>query len=93
MGTALKLTAKGQITLKKEFLQHLGVEIGSLLEVEKLPDGGLKISAHMAENRTSFADFAGIFPNPTGKTVTLEEINDCIAQSYAQAGMKGLEEP
>nr|WP_314269445.1 AbrB/MazE/SpoVT family DNA-binding domain-containing protein [uncultured Kingella sp.] len=91
MPATLKLTAKGQITLKKEFLQHLGADIGSVLNVEKLPDGGLKISAVQPENPVSFADFAGIFGNPSGRKFSIDEINETIAEAYAEAGMQGLE--
>ena len=45
MAVQLKLTSKGQITLKKEFLQHLGADDGTVLDVEKLADGAIKISA------------------------------------------------
>lgn len=91
MPATLKLTAKGQITLKKEFLQHLGAGIGSVLNVEKLPDGGLKISAKKPEKTVSFADFAGIFDNPTGRAFSIGEINEAVAKAYAEAGMQGLD--
>lgn len=91
MPATLKLTAKGQITLKKEFLQHLGAGIGSVLNVEKLPDSGLKISTAQPEKNVSFADFAGIFDNPAGRRFSIGEINEAIAEAYAEAGMQGLD--
>ncbi|QNT59483.1 hypothetical protein AABM17_492 [Neisseria musculi] len=90
MGTTLKLTAKGQITLKKELLQHLGVGIGELLEVEKLPDGGLKIRAGETENRHGIMNMAGCLQGKSSVRLSIEEINEAIAESYAQAGMRGL---
>lgn len=36
----LTVTAKGQITLRKELLDHLGVRPGARLHVDKLPEGG-----------------------------------------------------
>ncbi|WP_325320501.1 AbrB/MazE/SpoVT family DNA-binding domain-containing protein [Kingella oralis] len=91
MPATLKLTAKGQITLKKEFLQHLGADMGSVLNVEKLPNGGLRISTAKPEKIPgSFADFAGIFNNPTGRRFSIDEINETVAEAYAEAGIQGL---
>ena len=42
---SLAVTVKGQVTLKRNLLQHLGVERGSRIEVEKLPGGELRIRA------------------------------------------------
>ena len=89
--TTLTLTAKGQITLKKELLQHLGVGVGDKINVEKLPDGSLSIQAvKRPEKMRSFADFAGCLPNKTGKTFSIEEINEAIAEAYVEAAMRGL---
>lgn len=89
--TTLTLTAKGQITLKKELLQHLGINVGDKINVEKLPNGSLSIQAvKQPEKARSFADFAGCLPNKTGKTFSIEEINEAIADAYAEAGVQGL---
>ena len=45
MGSSLGVTAKGQVTLKRELLQHLGVEPGERVEFEKLPGGELRVRA------------------------------------------------
>ena len=37
----LTVTAKGQVTLRKELLTHLGVQPGEKIAVHKLPDGGI----------------------------------------------------
>ena len=37
--TTLTITAKGQITLKREVLEHLGLQPGSRVEVDLLPNG------------------------------------------------------
>ena len=37
--STLTITAKGQVTLRKDFLQHLGVRPGDKITVDKLPDG------------------------------------------------------
>jgi antitoxin PrlF len=42
---SLAVTVKGQITLKRDLLQHLGIEPGERIEFEKLPGGELRIRA------------------------------------------------
>ena len=44
MGT-LTVTAKGQVTLRKDILKHLGVQPGEKLIVDKLPDGRVEVKA------------------------------------------------
>ncbi len=41
---ALTVTAKGQVTLRKDLLKHLGVRPGEQIEVETLPDGRVENS-------------------------------------------------
>lgn len=84
MGTALKLTAKNQLTLKKEFLIHLGIGSGDRLEISKLPNGELKLSA--VKKTRSFADVAGLLSRKDGKVFNIDQINEAIADSYAAAG-------
>jgi bifunctional DNA-binding transcriptional regulator/antitoxin component of YhaV-PrlF toxin-antitoxin module len=39
--TVLTVTSKGQVTLKRDVLRHLGVKPGEKIEVDLLPDGKL----------------------------------------------------
>ena len=41
----LTVTAKGQVTLRKELLKHIGVQPGEKIAVDKLPDGTIAIKA------------------------------------------------
>ena len=43
--TTMKVTAKGQVTLRKDLLKHLGVQPGDRLEVDRLPDGRIEVRA------------------------------------------------
>jgi len=79
--TLLALTAKGQLTLKRDLLQHLGVEPGQRLEFEKLPAGELRIRA--AKPRGSINSFIGRFAGRVKKPVSIEEMNEIIASSWA----------
>jgi bifunctional DNA-binding transcriptional regulator/antitoxin component of YhaV-PrlF toxin-antitoxin module len=44
--TTLSVTARGQVTFRKDVLQHLGIRPGEKIELQKLPDGRvvLKVS-------------------------------------------------
>ncbi len=37
--TTLTLTARGQVTFRKDVLQHLGIRPGERIELDKLPGG------------------------------------------------------
>ena len=43
--STLTVTAKGQVTLRKDLLKHLGVQPGEKIMVDKLPDGRIEIKA------------------------------------------------
>ncbi|MCJ2118213.1 AbrB/MazE/SpoVT family DNA-binding domain-containing protein [Methylobacterium sp. J-001] len=42
---SLAVTVKGQVTLKRDLLQHLGVKPGERIDFEKLPAGELRVRA------------------------------------------------
>jgi len=79
--TALAVTAKGQVTLKRDLLQHLGIQPGQRLEFEKLPQGELRIKA--ARPRGSIDHFIGRFAGRVGKPISIEEMNEIIESSWA----------
>lgn len=80
--TTLTVTAKGQVTLKKELLQHLGVKPGQKIEVDMLPDGRLAIEA-AREKTGSWEDLLGLLAGKTDKVATIEEMNDVIRKGWA----------
>ena len=41
----LTVTSKGQITLRKDLLRHLGIHPGEQVSVDKLPDGRIEVRA------------------------------------------------
>jgi len=54
----LTITSKGQVTLRKEVLKHLGVQPGEKIFVELLPGGQMTVRA---EKRTGkISDVFGI---------------------------------
>ncbi|HMQ58588.1 MAG TPA: AbrB/MazE/SpoVT family DNA-binding domain-containing protein [Rhizobiaceae bacterium] len=78
--TTLTVTAKGQVTLKKELLKHLGVKPGEKVDVEELPDGKLAITA--ARRKGSWAEFYGILAGKTDKVATIDEMNEAIERGW-----------
>lgn len=79
--TTLTVTAKGQVTLRKELLQHLGVEPGQKIEVNPLPGGRIEVKAAHPEG--SIDGFIGLLAGKTGKVATTEEINEAAARGWA----------
>ncbi len=76
----LTVTAKGQVTLRKELLEHLGVQPGQKVTVEKLPDGRVEVRA---APKGDISRVFGMLHDPEGKTFTIEEINEAIAKGWA----------
>lgn len=79
--TTLTVTAKGQVTLRKELLQHLGVSPGQKIEVCELPGG--RIEARAARPAGTIDGFIGLLAGKNKKVLTIDEINDVAARSWA----------
>lgn len=79
--TTLTVTARGQVTLKKELLQHLGVEPGDKIELDLLPDGRGMLKA--AQPSGAIEGFIGLLAGRTAKVATLEEIHAAATQGWA----------
>jgi bifunctional DNA-binding transcriptional regulator/antitoxin component of YhaV-PrlF toxin-antitoxin module len=78
---ALSVTAKGQVTLKRDLLQHLGVKPGERIDLEKLPGGELRIRA--ARPTGNINGFIGVLAGKTTKIATIEEMNEAAAAGWA----------
>lgn len=76
---ALTVTAKGQITLRRELLQFLGIAPGQQVAVNKLANGVLALQAVAPQGLEAFA---GCLP-PPDKTLSVEEMNAIIANGWA----------
>lgn len=79
--TTLTVTAKGQITLRKDLLQHLGVEAGSKINVQKLPNGRIEVEAVKPKGKIS--DAFGMLKRDGQRPVSIEEMNEAIARGWA----------
>lgn len=80
MTSLLTVTAKDQVTLRKEQLDHLHVQPGDKLAVDILPDG--KVAIRAAKPANSIADFAGCL-TPAAKRLSIEEIGEAAARGWA----------
>jgi len=80
--STLTVTAKGQVTLRKDLLEHLGVRSGDKITVEKLPDGRIEVRAAQPAGRIS--DLFGSLRNKKkGRSLTIDEMNEVIARGWA----------
>ena len=77
----LTVTAKGQITLRKDLLQHLGVHPGEQISVDKLPDGRIEVRA--AKPSGHISDVFNFFKREGGPSLSIEEINKITAAAWA----------
>ena len=81
MGTTLRVTAKGQVTLRKELLRHLGVAPGDKVAFDLLPDGRAELRAVKPEG--AIRTFIGSLQRPGTKALSIDEISEAAAQGWA----------
>jgi bifunctional DNA-binding transcriptional regulator/antitoxin component of YhaV-PrlF toxin-antitoxin module len=84
--TIHKITSKHQITLRRDMLEHLGVRSGDRLVVEKLADGRIEVRA--AKGKMS--DVFGMLKRKNGPKLTIEQMNEVIADGWAGKRAKAL---
>lgn len=77
----LTVTAKGQITLRKELLRHLGIHPGDRISVEKLPDGCIEVKASRPAGKIS--DAFGLLKGKGAPALSISEINEIAARGWA----------
>lgn len=77
----LTITAKGQVTLKRDLLQHLNLAPGQKIEVDKLPDGRLVMRP--VRQKGSIAAFSGSLAKKGTPRLTIQQINEAIADGWA----------
>ncbi|HEU0230257.1 MAG TPA: transcriptional regulator [Burkholderiaceae bacterium] len=78
--TTLTITSRSQDTFRKEVLQHLGVALGSQVEVNLLPNGRAELKA--AKSKGSAREPQSFLKGKTNDTkLIIKEINDAIADT------------
>jgi len=79
--STLTVTAKGQVTLRKDILQHLGVQPGEKLIVDKLPDGRVEVKAARPTGKIS--EVFGLLKRKNGPKLSVDEINEIAARGWS----------
>lgn len=77
----LTVTARGQVTFRKDVLQHLGIRPGEKIELDLLPDGRGMLRA--AQPAGTIDGFIGLLAGRTRKVATLKEIDAATVQGWA----------
>ncbi len=81
----LTVTARGQVTFRKEVLQHLGIKSGDKIELEFLADGRAQLRA--AKPAGGWRDLSGCLKDKSnGAAFSIEDLNEAIAEAGAKAG-------
>jgi antitoxin PrlF len=86
MATAT-MTSKGQITVPKEVRDDLNLVPGSKVMFVKLRGGQYRLIARTGHVN----DFIGMLHDSEQRPLTIDEINEAIADGGAASGMRGLE--
>ena len=80
--STLTVTAKGQVTLRKDLLEHLGVHPGEKITVDKLPDGRIEVKAARPAGKISDA-FGVLKSKRKGQVLSIEDMNEIVALGWA----------
>jgi AbrB family looped-hinge helix DNA binding protein len=78
--TTLTITAKGQVTLRKDILKHLGVAPGEKVVVDLLGGGRIEVKAAPGGKIT---DAFGILKRKGGRALSIDEINAIARRGWA----------
>jgi hypothetical protein len=79
--STLTVTAKGQVTLRRDLLKHLGIHPGQRITVEKLPHGRIEVKAAGPTGKIS--DVFGFLRREGGPSLSIEDMNEIAAQGWA----------
>jgi AbrB family looped-hinge helix DNA binding protein len=80
MAITLTVTSKGQVTLRKEVLEHLGVRPGERIEIDLLPAGGVRLRPTA---KKPISSIFGKLATPGAPALSIEEINRLAAEGWA----------
>jgi len=78
--TTLTITSKGQVTLRKDVMKHLGVGPGQKVVVDMLSDGCIIVKA---ESTGRISDAFNLLKTKSSQTLSIEQINAVAASGWA----------
>jgi AbrB family looped-hinge helix DNA binding protein len=79
--STLIVTAKGQVTLPKDILKHLGIRPSDKIVVNKVPDGRIEVKAVRSMGKIS--DAFGFVKKKDGPSLSIEEMNKIGSRGWA----------
>lgn len=88
--TSLTVTSKGQITLRKDILNRLGVRPGDRIDIVPTARGGYELLP--ARPNRPISDLFGMLKSPFDRPLTIEEINEGIAEGAVDAYLRSIGE-
>ena len=77
----MTITSKGQVTFRKELLEHLGSSPGDRLIVEKLPDGRLQVQA--AQAAVPIEKLFGLLRQDGQRVLSIAEMAEIATEGWA----------
>lgn len=82
-------TSRGQVTLRKEILRHVGIKPGEKLEIELLPGGEFRGRAVRKKGKIS--DLAGCLKGKSnGVRLSIEEMDEAIGEAVVEEFLRGV---
>ena len=85
----LTVTARGQVTFRKDVLKHLGIQPGDKIRVDLLPDGRAELKANQGNG--SWRELSGLLKGKgNGARFSIDDLNNAISEAGALAGGRGL---
>lgn len=79
--STLTITGKGQVTLRKDLLRHLGVQPGEKVDIDLLPGGRIQVRA--ARRTGKISDVFGMLKREGQPTLSIEQMNEIIERGWA----------
>lgn len=76
----LTVSAKGQVTLRKEVLKHLGIGPGEQINVAMLPDGRIEVRA---ASTGEISSLFGMLSKKGRRPLSIDEINEITKQGWS----------
>ena len=79
------MTSKGQVTIPKEVRDDMGLTPGAKLMFVKVREGFYRVVPRTGKA----SDLIGLLYDPARPPMTIEEMNEAIAEGGAESGLRG----
>lgn len=80
------VSSKGQVTIPKAIRDEMKLEPGTQLRFVRMSDGRVELIPRTG----SIQDLIGILHDPDRKPLSIEEMNEAIAEGWAESGVRGM---